>query len=406
MIRPFDKKRILLGVTGSIAAYKAVDLASRLTQAGAVVDVILTDSALKFVAALSFQSVTGRKAYTDAELWGGEGHVVHVGLGHPADLVVIAPASANTIAKLANGVCDNLLTVAALAAAKVPLVIAPAMDAGMFGHPATQANIKTLQERGATVIGPAEGHLASGLTGKGRFVEPVEIFGILRHLMSRTGPLSGKKIIVTAGGTQEAIDPVRMITNRSSGKQGTALAQAALDLGADVCLITTASHLVSPVGADVIPVRSAAEMKEKVLEQIKNAHALIMAAAVSDFKPVKAQKEKIKKDQPLQTIELEPTDDILLCVKEVKTKTGFPRRVIGFAAESQDLLANAKRKLEQKGLDLVVANDISGSETGFEVDNNQVSMLFPAGKKESLPLLTKTEVAERIIDTLIGLDKK
>lgn len=406
MIKPFDKKHILLGVTGSIAAYKAVDLASKMTQAGAVVDVILTDSALKFVSALSFQSVTGRKAYTDAELWGGEGHIVHVGLGHPAKMVVIAPASANTIAKLAHGICDNLLTVAALAAAKVPLVIAPAMDAGMFGHPATQANVATLQQRGVVVIGPAEGHLASGLIGKGRFVEPVEIFGHLRFLLSRGGILKGKKIIATAGGTQEAIDPVRVITNRSSGKQGYALAQAALDLGADVYLISAATALPQPIGADFVSVRTAEQMQKKVLDNLPGAHALIMAAAVADFRPVDSKKNKIKKEKSIPAIDIEPTQDILMGVKEIKAKTGFPKFVIGFAAESQDIMENANRKLHAKGLDCIVVNDITSQDAGFEVDSNRVNLLFPDGKSEKLPLLTKSEVAERILEVLIDMEKK
>jgi phosphopantothenoylcysteine decarboxylase/phosphopantothenate--cysteine ligase len=401
MSNPFENKHILLGVTGSIAAYKAVDLASKLAQAGALVDVILTQSALKFVSALSFQSVTGRKAYTDAELWGGEGHVVHVGLGHPAELVVIAPVSANTMAKLANGIADNLLTIAALAAAKCPLVLAPAMDAGMFGHPATQANIDTLKKRGAIFIGPVEGHLASGLSGLGRFVESFEILGNLRYILSRKGPLAGKKVVVTAGGTQESIDPVRMITNRSSGKQGYALAQSALDAGADVTLISAPTSLSTPFGAKLINIRSAAEMQQAVLENGKKADALIMAAAVADFRPVKSSKEKIKKDQSLTNLELEPTSDILLEVKKQKEKSGHPKIVIGFAAESEHLIQNARKKLEQKGLDLIVANDITSSDAGFESSTNRVTLLHSDGKSEKLPLLEKSAVADRIIEFLI-----
>jgi 3-polyprenyl-4-hydroxybenzoate decarboxylase len=225
-------KHILLGVTGSIAAYKTADLASKLTQAGAQVDVILTAAAEKFVTPLTFQSVTGRRAYTDSDLWGGEAHVLHVGLGHSTDLLVIAPCTADTLAKLAHGLADNLLTVTALAAT-CPLVIAPAMDGGMFDAPATQANLATLIERGATIIGPAEGHLASGLLGKGRMSEPAEVLGRIRMALGKKEKLAGRKIVVTAGGTQEPLDPVRVLTNHSSGKQGYALAQAALDLGAD-----------------------------------------------------------------------------------------------------------------------------------------------------------------------------
>jgi len=238
-------KHILLGVTGSIAAYKAADLASKLTQAGAQVNVILTAAAEKFIAPLTFQSVTGRRAYTDADLWGGEAHVLHVGLGHSTDLLVIAPCTADTMAKLAHGLADNLLTVTALAAA-CPLVIAPAMDGGMFDAPATQANLAALIQRGARILGPAEGHLASGLSGPGRMLEPLEILGHIRAALGKSGKLAGKKIVVTAGGTQEALDPVRVLTNHSSGKQGYALAQAALDLGADVCLISAPTALSAP----------------------------------------------------------------------------------------------------------------------------------------------------------------
>lgn len=402
MTNPFENKHILLGVTGSIAAYKAVDLASKLAQAGALVDVILTQSALKFVSALSFQSVTGRKAYTDAELWGGEGHVVHVGLGHPAEMVVIAPVSANTLAKLANGIADNLLTIATLAAAKCSLVLCPAMDAGMYSHPATQANVTTLKQRGAIFIGPVEGHLASGLRGLGRFVESTEILGNLRFILSRQGPLAGRHVVVTAGGTQEAIDPVRAITNRSSGRQGYALAQSALDSGAAVTLITAPTALPQPVGAQVINARSAAEMQQAVLENSDKADALIMAAAVADFRPLNPSSEKIKKETPLDKLDLEPTEDILLKVKQQKEKSHHPTLVIGFAAESEQLLQNARRKLEQKGLDLIVANNITAKDAGFETTTNRVTMLYTNGKSEKLPLLEKSAVAEKIIAFLIS----
>ena len=232
-MNPLMNARIILGVTGSIACYKAVDLASKLAQAGAEVDTILTSGATRFVTPLTFQSVTGRRAYTDADLWGSEAHVLHVGLGHEADLLIIAPATANTLAKLAQGQADNLLTVTALAAT-CPQLLAPAMDGGMFTHPATAANVATLNERGAVFVGPEEGHLASGLVAMGRMSEPARLLGEVRLLLSRqNGPLTGRKIVVTAGGTREPIDPVRYLTNRSSGKQGYALAQAALDAGAD-----------------------------------------------------------------------------------------------------------------------------------------------------------------------------
>ena len=396
MINPIADKRILLGVTGSIAAYKAVDLASKLTQNGAQVDVILTESAAKFVSPLSFQSVTGRKAYTDEDLWGGYGHVTHVGLGHAAELMVIAPASANTMAKIAHGIGDNLLTVTALAA-RCPLMIAPAMDVGMYGHPATQANVDILKQRGAVFIGPEEGHLASGLVGPGRLSEPLTILGVIRYQLSRGGKLAGCKVVVTAGGTQEPIDPVRMITNRSSGKQGYAIAQAALDAGAEVVLISGAAHLPVPGGARLVPVVTAAEMKQAVLEETCDADVLIMAAAVADFRPAQAASDKIKKETGVPEIRLEPTEDILLAVSEQKGRIGRPRRVVGFAAESQDLLNNARRKLQSKNLDLIVANDITASDAGFEVDTNQVTLLCADGRTESLPNQSKAAVAAHLM---------
>src|SRR5215207_7074332 len=386
-----SNKRIVLGVTGSIAAYKAADLASKLTQAGAQVDVILTGATEKFVTPLTFQSVTGRRAYTDRDLWGSEAHVLHVGLGHAADLLVIAPCTANTIAKLAHGQADNLLAVTALAM-RAPLLIAPAMDGGMYDHPATQENVETLKSRRAAFIGPAE-----GFSGVGRMLETAEIIGHIRNVLGRSGPLAGKRIVVTAGGTQEPIDPVRVLTNRSSGKQGYALAQAALELGAQVSLITTPTALPPPVGAKVIPVETAKQMLEAVLTEAAKSDVLIMAAAVADFRPKDRAKDKIKKEAGIPQIELEATEDILKTVAGQRSATECPRVVVGFAAESQDLLENAVHKLESKGLDFIAANDISGNDAGFAVETNRVTLLFADGRKESLPLLNKTEVAEIIL---------
>lgn len=396
MANPLKDKTILLGVTGSIAAYKAADLASKLRQAGAIVEVILTSGALQFITALTFQSVTGRKAYTDADLWGGEGHVTHISLGHAADLLVIAPATANTIARLAHGLGDNLLTVSALAAS-CPLMIAPAMDGGMFQHPSTQANLAILKDRGVHLIGPASGHLASGLSGPGRFVEPPEILERIRYLLGRSGELAGKKIVVSAGGTQERIDPVRVISNRSSGRQGIAIAQAALDFGADVTLICGVASAAPPAGCRLVQVQSAEEMLNAVLAETADADALIMAAAVADFRPLEISGEKIKKSSQPLFISLEPTSDILAEVASRKARSGFPRRMIGFAAESRDLIENARQKLKSKRLDLIVANDITAEDAGFEVGTNRVTLLFADGRCDSLPLLTKAEVAEIII---------
>lgn len=399
----FNGKTILLGITGSIAAYKGVELASRMTQEGALVDVILTTSAEKFVTPLTFQSVTGRKAYTDADLWGGEGHVAHIGLGRAGELLIIAPASANTIARLANGIADNLLCVTALAA-HCPLMIAPAMDAGMLSHPATQKNIETLRERGTLFIGPVSGHLASGLVGVGRMEDTPVIMGAARWVLGREGSLAGRKVIVTAGGTHEAIDPVRTITNHSSGKQGYAVVQSAIDQGADVVLISSRS-LPVPYGCRMVKAASAAEMLQAVQAEIKDADGLIMAAAVADFKPVQTASGKIKKDPGFSSISLEPTVDIL---KEVSHQRGELKKlkfVIGFAAESEDLLENARLKLNQKKLDMIVANDISAADAGFEVDTNRVILIHKDGSAESMPLMTKAEVAEIIITRAANLIK-
>ena len=397
-----SSKRILLGVTGSIAAYKAADLASKLTQANAQVDVILSGAAEKFITPLTFQSVTGRRAYTDADLWGNEAHVLHVGLGHTADLLVIAPCTANTIAKLAFGQADTLLTVTALAS-RSPLLVAPAMDAGMFDHPAIRENLDTLKKRGATIIGPGEGHLASGLSGVGRMLETAEIIGYIRLILGRNGRLAGKKIVITAGGTQEPLDPVRVLTNRSSGKQGYALAQAALDAGAQVTLITTPASLTPPIGARLISVETAKQMLDAVLDESAGSDALIMAAAVADFRPKNMADDKIKKESGIPQIELEGTEDILKTVAANGSGRKRPHVIAGFAAESRDLLENAAVKLKSKHLDLIAANDISASGAGFASETNRVTLLFADGRREDLPLMSKNEVAEIIVGRVADL---
>jgi phosphopantothenoylcysteine decarboxylase / phosphopantothenate---cysteine ligase len=408
---PFSQKNIALGITGSIAAYKAVELASKLTKAGARVDVIMTQSAVQFVTPLTFASVTGRPAFTDADLWGAKAHVLHIGLAEGSDLMVIAPASANTIAKLAHGIADNLLTVSYLAYAargekKAVTAIAPAMDAGMFSNPLTQQNVHTLAKYGAHIIGPEYGRLASGLTAKGRMTEAQDIFAQLRFLLSRNGRLKGCRVIVTAGGTQEAIDPVRIITNHSSGKQGYAVAQAALDDGADVTLITTPVSLAVPYGAQVVNVRTAQEMDTAVRSACKDADVLIMAAAVADYRPAHCERHKIKKSNTQHTIELEPTQDILSGIAQQREQIKRPGVVIGFAAETDDLLANARQKLERKNLDMIVANDVSAMDAGFSVDTNRVTLLLKDESIETLPLMTKDEVAQKILEKVIKYLKK
>jgi len=391
-------KRIILGLTGSIAAYKAAELASQLTQAGALVDAILTPAAEKFITPLTLQSVTGRHAYTEADLWGGEAHVLHVGLGHSAHLLAIAPCTANTIARLACGQADNLLTITALAA-RCPLLIAPAMDGGMLDHPATQENLGKLAQRGAHIAGPAEGHLASGLSGKGRMLEASELIGHVRLILGREGPLAGKRVVVSAGGTQEPIDPVRVLANRSSGKQGYAVAQAAIDAGAEVVLISAPTYVKAPIGARLVQVQTAEEMLDAVVQASGEADALIMAAAVADFRPKRTASDKIKSRDGVPHLELEATDDILKAVAKGKR----PRVVIGFAAETRDLESNAAEKLKAKKLDLIVANDISADDAGFGVDTNRVTLIPADGRAESLPLASKSEVAEMIIGRLAAL---
>jgi phosphopantothenoylcysteine decarboxylase / phosphopantothenate---cysteine ligase len=398
----FQNKRILLGVTGSIAAYKSVDLASKLTQAGAQVDVILTESAQQFVTPLTFRSVTGRPVYTS--MWDLDDHVRHVGLGETAVLYLIAPATAHTIAKLAHGLADNLLTVTALAA-RCPILIAPAMDGGMYDHPATQANVAALQERGVGFIGPAVGRMASGLSGLGRMTEPAELFAQARLALARSGPLAGLHVVVSTGPTREALDPVRFISNRSTGKQGLAVAQAALDAGARVTLVAGPISEPAPLGLTRLDVETTQQMADAVLEATKDADALFMVAAVADFRPEAQSDRKIKKTEQGNegnggwglAIGLEVTLDILSAVKERREKTGYPRVSLGFAAETHDAFEYGRQKLLRKGLNFIAVNDVLADGAGFAVDTNRVVLLSSAGVVEEMPLLSKTAVAERLV---------
>lgn len=407
-ITVLENKHILLGVTGSIAVYKAVDLASKLTQAGAHVTVIMTEAAQHFVSPLTFESVTGHPAYTN--LWrSGSGelptHITHIGLGEDTDLLVIAPATANTLAKLAAGLADDLLSITVLAA-RCPVIIAPAMDGAMYEHPATQSNLATLRGRDIIVIDPEEGRFASGMIGRGRLPETPTLMGHIRRVLGRQGSLHGRRVIVTAGGTQEALDPVRYLTNRSTGKQGYALAQAALDAGAEVTLISATSALPTPIGATLVPVTSAQEMLAAVEASVPGADVLIMAAAVADFRPAVIAERKIKKgadENQKLTIELVRNPDILLTVKRLRQETGWPRVTIGFAAESEDLEENARAKLEAKGLDLIVANDITAADAGFAADTNRVILLDRRGRRQALELASKMRISEAIISRAAAL---
>ncbi|MFC2013639.1 bifunctional phosphopantothenoylcysteine decarboxylase/phosphopantothenate--cysteine ligase CoaBC [Chloroflexota bacterium] len=387
-------KTIVLGISGGIAAYKAVEIASKLTQAGAKVHVVMTESATRFVAPLTFRSITGQQVVTDMFEPVSEWSVVHVALAEAADVVVIAPATANTIAKLTVGIADDMLGCTVLAT-KAPVIVAPSMNDNMFQNPVTQDNLAKLKARGFTIIEPGYGRLASSKIGKGRLAEIETIVGAIKQVLGSTVDLAGKRIVVTAGGTQEPIDPVRHIGNRSSGKMGYAIAKAARDRGATVTLITAPTSLPEQADVEVVHVRTASEMKGAVVKAMPQADALIMAAAVADYQPKIAAEAKIKKEAPSLTLELIRTTDILAEVKGNFLK-------VGFAAESEDIVENAKKKLEKKQLDLIVANDITDADSGFDADNNKVTLIDRKGNIDTLPLLTKREVADRILDKVTG----
>jgi len=386
----------VLGVSGSIASYKAADLCSRLVQEGAHVDVVMTPGATEFIAPLAFRALTGRRPYVDLYRDGNEGEG-HVELARRMDLMLIAPASASTLARLAHGLSEDFVSLTAIAT-QAPVLVAPAMDGQMWDHPAVQANRATLEERGVQLLGPVAGRLASGRTGPGRLMEPSEIVEHVKARIGRErGDLAGRTIVVSAGGTREAIDPVRYVGNRSSGKMGYAIAEAARDRGASVVLVTSAG-LPRPAGIAVVGVESAAEMLDAVQTACTRADALIMAAAVADYRPAEAAEQKLKKvaGQPGRTIELVETTDIIASVQGDLVK-------VAFAAETQDLLANAQEKLASKGARFVVANDVSAVDAGFAVDTNRVTILDDRGGREALPLMTKYEVAWRVLDRLAPL---
>ena len=392
-------KTIVLGVTGSIAAYKAVDLASQLTQAGARVEVIMTEAATEFVTALTFRNITGRPVVTSMFELSSEYSVEHVALAEAADIVVIAPATANTIAKLAAGLADDMLACTVLATG-APVLIAPAMDVHMYENAITQENIDKLKARGFTFIGPAYGRLASGLVGKGRFIDINEIMGTIGTLLGRGGNLDAKKVVITSGGTQERVDPVRCMTNYSSGKMGYALAEAARDRGARVTLVSAPTALPKPAGIDHIDVCTAQEMYEAVKKASLDADILIMAAAVADYRPVRTADQKMKRESSSKmVVEFERTPDIL-----GEVKGNFIR--VGFAAESENIVENAREKLKKKGLDLIVANDITSEEGCFGADTNQVAIIDKDGKTEQLPRLSKREVADTILDKVADIAAK
>lgn len=395
-------KNIVLGITGGIACYKAADLCSKLVQAGAIVDVIMTPSALAFMTPLTFQTLTKRPVSVDMFQLLRDTDMAHISLSQRADVLVIAPATANTLAKIAHGLADNLLTSTVLAC-RAPLVLAPAMDTDMWENPITQANIQALRERGAVIVGPGYGRLASGRIGAGRLVATEEILGAIRQVLGRNGPLAGARLLVTAGGTQEPLDPVRHLTNRSSGKMGYALAEAARDAGAQVTLISAPTALSTPYGVERINVRTAAEMAKAVLDRLEETDILVMAAAVADYRPKTTAAQKIKKVEGALTLDLEKTEDILLEVSHRRPTLNHRLIVVGFAAETENLLENAAAKMRAKRLDLMVANDVSAPDSGFEVDTNRVILLGADGAQEALPLMSKAEVAEHLIARVANL---
>ena len=397
MDNPLSGANIVLGVTGSIACYKSADLASKLVQQGATVDVILTDGASNFITPLTFRSLTHRPVVLDMFDTNSELAVEHVALAKRADIIIVAPATANFLAKIANGLADDALSATILASA-APVAVAPAMDGHMYENAATQENLSKLQSRGVVVIGPAEGYLASGLRGVGRLVDTAQIIDSMCAIIGQSGDLSGKSIVVSAGGTQEPIDPVRVITNHSSGKMGYAIAQAARDRGARTILVTAPTSLPDPGGIEVRKASSVAQMREAVLSACQGADALIMAAAVSDYRPAEISEQKIKKTDDSEGL-------VLNLVKNADFFREVPEGVlrVGFAAESQDLLANAKKKLSEKNMSLIAANDITAPDSGFNVDTNRVILIDRDGGAEELPLLSKYEVGHRILDRVVGL---
>ena len=399
-------KKIVLGVTGCIGAYKAAEIVRRLKKDGLAVQVIMTASAREFITLLTLETLSEEPVI--CELFGQEREegVRHISLTEECELLLIAPATANILAKLAYGIADDFLSTFALAN-RAPVMIAPAMNTQMLSHPAVQANIATLRERGVDFIEPGEGWLACGWLGKGRVAEPEEIVARVKvELSSRSkkkSSLAGQTVLVSAGPTAEPIDPVRVLTNHSSGKMGYRVAEAARDRGARVVLVSGPTALPDPPGVNVVRVETADEMKEAMLSKLDEASVVIMAAAVADYRPETEEKSKIKKKPGPRTLKLIRTDDILM---EISRRRSSGQTIVGFAAETEDLAARAREKLAKKKLDLVVANDVTRNGSGFGSDTNQVILLAKQGADEALPLLSKREVAERILDRIEGIRER
>jgi phosphopantothenoylcysteine decarboxylase/phosphopantothenate--cysteine ligase len=388
--------KILLGVGGGIAAYKAAELARLLMQQGHDVQAVMTDAAQEFVRPLTFAALTGRKTLTS--LFAIESAIEHIAVAQEHQVLAIAPATADLIAKLAHGLADDFLTTLYLAFTG-PVVIAPAMNVNMWSHPATQANLETLRQRGHRIVEPESGYLACGMTGPGRLADPEAIADAIGREFSKRRDLEGETVLITAGPTQEPLDPVRYISNRSSGKMGYALAEAAIARGARVILISGPVRLAPPRGVEFIAVRTAAEMREKVFENLDPAGIVIKAAAVADFHLSKVPDQKVKKTAARMSLELDPTPDILA---ELGRNKG-DRLLIGFAAETQNVQPEARRKLESKNCDMIVGNLVGGSETGFESEENEVVLVLRTGETVSLPRAPKREIADRVFDEALKL---
>jgi phosphopantothenoylcysteine decarboxylase/phosphopantothenate--cysteine ligase len=386
---------ILLGVTGGIAAYKALELLRLLVKEGAEVWTVMTRSATEFVRPLSFQALSGHPVRTDLFSPLEEGEIEHIALADKVQAAVVAPATANVIGKMAHGIADDMLTTVLLAV-RSSVVICPAMNVNMYHHAAVQDNLRILRERGVFVVEPQEGELACGWEGKGRLADPDIILEALRTVLSPQDLLC-EHVLVTAGPTREHLDPVRFLSNRSSGKMGFAVARVALRRGAQVTLVTGPTHLSPPRGAKYIEVKTAQEMYSAVMENLNDATVVVKTAAVSDYRPGQLKGEKIKKHENGVFLQLVATQDIL---SEVSAQKG-ERLIIGFAAETKDLLSNAKEKLVRKNLDWIVANDISKSGVGFEAENNQVSIIHRDGTVEELPEMTKEAVAYAVLDRVV-----
>ena len=386
-------KRILLGVTGSIAAYKAVELLRLLAKAGAEVQVVMTEAAAKFVAPLTFETLSRQEVLLDMWSLAYSHRIGHIEATQRADLFVVAPATARTIARLALGLADDFLSCIYLAS-RCPVVVAPAMDCDMLEHQVVQENLGRLRDRGVHIVEPDTGPLASGMVGRGRLADVAAILDRIELILSPRQDFAGQVVLVTAGPTREPLDPVRFLSNRSSGKMGYAIAEAAAARGARVILVSGPTALAAPPGVDCIHVETADEMYRAVLAKLESVGVVIKAAAVADYRPKRRADRKIKKDQAVPEIALEPTPDILA---ELGKRKGT-RILVGFAAETDDLLDNARMKLQRKNLDLVVANNVREAGAGFDVDTNVVTMLDGAGRAETLPLLSKREVADRILD--------